>query len=296
MRIAVVGVSGQLATSLLELGAARGLPMTALGRPQVDITDAPAVARAIDDTDANIVVNTAAYTAVDRAETDTAAAFAVNAAGAGNVAEACARRRLPLIHISTDYVYGGDKASPYIEDDATGPLGVYGRSKLEGESSVARACPQHIILRTSWVHSPFGGNFVKTMLRLARERDEVAVVSDQRGCPTYAPHMAAAILAIAEQVGALPDAPWGVYHAAGSGEATWYDLASAVFQASRALGGSAARVRPIPTSAYPTAAVRPMNSRLDTDKLARAFDVRLPDWHEGVRACVARLLRDVVTA
>ena len=263
----------------------------ALGRPALDLADRLSVNRALDASSADIVVNAAAYTAVDQAERDASAAFAINAAGAEHVAEACARLALPLIHISTDYVFDGMKPSPYLESDLTGPTTVYGRSKCEGEQQVAQTCPHHIILRTAWLHSPFGHNFVKTMLRLASEREQISVVDDQFGSPTYALHLAEIILAIADQLATgNADPQWGVYHAAGEGNASWYELAEAIFQASRALGGPSAKVIKIPSSRYAAAAKRPMNSRLDGGKLARSFDLRLPHWRTGVDCGVTRLL------
>jgi dTDP-4-dehydrorhamnose reductase len=291
MRLAITGRHGQLARSLLELAPARKIELQVLSRPQFDLTDAASVAAAFEHLAADLIVNTAAYTAVDRAEEDEAVARAVNAEGAERVAQACARVGIPIIHLSTDYVFDGSKRSPYVELDATGPMNAYGRSKCEGEARVAHACAQHIILRTAWVHSPFGQNFVKTMLRLADQRKEIGVVDDQLGSPTYAPHLAAAILTIAERLVSDPGAGrWGTYHAAGTGEASWYDVARATFAASRALGGPSAAVHGIPSTDYRVAAKRPMNSRLDTEKLAAAFGVCLPDWRSGVAEGVARLL------
>ena len=281
MRLAVTGSRGQLASSLLELAQARGTEVVTLHRPEFDLADARSVAQTIDRLEADVLVNAAAYTAVDRAEADVDTAFAVNAEGAGLVARACAHRDLPIIHVSTDYVFDGTKTSPYVETDALAPLNVYGRSKCEGERQVASAYAEHIILRTAWVHSPFGTNFVRTMLRLAKERDEISVVNDQCGSPTYAPHLAEAIMSIAQQISAKPaSVGWGVYHCANAGEASWYDVAVAAFQASRDLGGPFATVRGIPSSAYQVTAQRPMNSRLDSTKLAGAFNVRLPDWRQ----------------
>lgn len=291
MRIAITGSNGQLARSLGEIAKARGFAVTTLARPAFDLADPAIVARALDNIDADVVVNAAAYTAVDRAESDQVAAFAVNAHGARCVALACAQRSIPLIHVSTDYVFDGTKASPYLEGDATEPLSVYGRSKRDGELEVAAAHAMHVIVRTAWVHSPFGSNFVKTMLRLARERSEISVVNDQIGNPTYAPHLAGAIAAIAERISSDRNAPvWGTYHYVDSGEASWYDVAVATFEASQRLGGPSARVTPIPSAAYKTAARRPMNSRLDTSKLAKTFAIDPPNWRRGIELGVARIL------
>ena len=291
MKLAVTGSRGQLARSLLDAGPSLGAKVNTLGRPDFDLVDEASVTRVIELIDADVLVNAAAYTAVDRAETEEGTAFAVNAYGAGLVARACARRGIPVIHVSTDYVFDGEKSAPYVEADATGPIGVYGRSKAEGEFRVARECAEHIILRTSWVHSPYGVNFVKTMLRLGRERDRVSVVNDQLGTPTYAPHLAEAILRIARRICDGPTAvKWGTFHCANCGEASWYDVAVASFRASKELCGPLAEVTGIPSSAYPVQAKRPMNSRLDTTKLADEFNVRLPDWREGIALGVAGLL------
>jgi dTDP-4-dehydrorhamnose reductase len=195
-----------------------------------------------------------------------------------------------LIHVSTDYVYDGTKATPYVEDDPTAPLGAYGRSKLAGEDAVRSAVRRHVILRTAWVHSPFGGNFVKTMLRLAGERPEVRVVDDQIGSPTYAPHLAEAILAIARIAVEEPERRvWGTYHATGTGYVSWCGLAREVMRVSGAQGGPSANVVPITTADYPTPAKRPANSRLECSKLSKTFGVTLPDWQIGVSDCVMRL-------
>lgn len=291
VKLGVTGKSGQLATALAELGRARGIDIVHLARPDFDLMDTTSVDHGLAAAAPNLVVNAAAYTDVDRAEAETPTAYAVNAMGAERVARACAAHRIPLIHISTDYVFDGRKAAPYVETDPIAPLSSYGRSKAEGERRVAAVCPEHVILRTAWVHSPFGRNFVKTMLRIASERSEVAVVNDQLGSPTYAPHLAAAIVAIAERLLHGPPA-WGIYHAVGCGTATWRDVAEAIFKVSRDLGGPWATVRGIASADYPVAASRPANSRLDTSKLAQTFDVRLANWREGLTTCVTRVLAE----
>jgi dTDP-4-dehydrorhamnose reductase len=291
VKVLVIGRDGQLARSLAAAPKPDGLELAAIERPEIDLAKPETIAPVFDRIAPDLVINAAAYTAVDRAETEPELAHAVNAEGPGRVAAACARRGIPLIHISTDYVFDGTKPGPYFEDDAVAPLGVYGRSKLEGERRVAGECARHVILRTAWLVSPYGHNFVKSMLRLAASRTDIGVVDDQTGNPTYAPHLAEGILAIAQRYRVRgPNAvPWGVYHAAGSGEATWCDLAREVFQRSTDLGGVNAMVRPITTAEYPTPARRPANSRLDCCKLARAFDLRLPDWRVGVAECLRSL-------
>jgi dTDP-4-dehydrorhamnose reductase len=290
LQLLVIGAQGQLARSLLEVNKPEGARVDAVGRAHIDILDPSSIDRAIDRHEPNFVVNTAAYTAVDKAETEPRQAYAVNAEGAVLVAEACSRRNVPLIHISTDYVFDGSNG-PHREDSRPAPLNTYGASKLEGERRIAAACPQHLIVRTAWLYSPFGHNFIRTMLRAA-SRSEVAVVDDQLGNPTYAPHLAAAIVAIINRIIESPSSSrfWGTYHLAGSGEATWYRLAQEVFRQSAALGGPSAHLRPITTAEYPTSARRPVDSRLDCSKCMETFGVTLPNWSKGVAECVARLL------
>ena len=291
MRILVAGKTGQVARSLVAASSSTGLEIVAPGRPQLDLERPDSLVEAIDACSPDIVVNAAAYTAVDKAEQEEDAAFAVNAAGAGHLARACADAGIPIIHISTDYVFDGSKLEPYLEDDPTAPLGAYGRSKLDGERLVAAANPRHVIVRTAWVVSPYGNNFVKTMLRLAETRPELGVVDDQTGSPTYAPHLAGAIIAVARQVAGADKSSehWGTYHACGRGFATWCQLAREVFGQAAAHRLATAQVRAITTADYPTPARRPANSRLDCSKLARQFGVRLPDWQTGVEECVRGL-------
>lgn len=290
MKVLVTGACGQLASSLAEIGKRRGADVVTVGRPVFDVTRQDLVADCIARVRPHIVVNAAAFTDVDGAESDPILAHAVNADGAGNVAAACARAGVPIIHISTDYVFDGSKPAPYVEDDMPAPVNAYGRSKLEGEAHVAAACSRHLILRTAWLYSPFGRNFLAAMLRLAGERTAIPVVADQVGTPTYAPHLAQGILAAASAL-ANGDTPlWGIYHAAGTGATSWCGLAEEVFASSAARGGAAASIRPVGTAAYPTPARRPANSRLDCSKLERTFGITLPRWEAGVHACVARLL------
>ncbi len=274
------------------MGALAGITVIPVGRPALDLARPETIAPALAAAGPDVVVNAAAYTAVDKAESEPDLAHAVNAVGAGAVAEAAARLGLPVLHLSTDYVFDGRLDRPYREDDPTGPLGTYGGSKLEGERRVAGANPRHVILRTAWVYAPFGANFVRTMLRLATSRDEVGVVADQRGCPTGALDIASALLAIAARVrtGADGEPPFGLFHLTGGGEATWADVAEAVFVRSAALGGPTALVRRITTADYPTPAPRPANSRLDGSRLADVYGLTLPDWHASLDTCVTRLL------
>lgn len=290
MRLAVTGSHGQVVQSLLER-AGGDVEVIALGRPMLDLAEPATVLPVLEAAAPDIVVSAAAYTAVDRAEQETGAAYAINAAGAGAVAQAASRLGLPIIHLSTDYVFNGRKDRPYSEGDPTDPLGTYGASKLAGEHAVLAACANSAVLRTAWVYSPFGNNFVKTMLRLARERDEVGVVADQFGNPTSALDIADGVLAVANNL-LSNDAPAlrGVFHMTAEGEASWAEFASAIFEASSAVGGPAARVKPITTAEYPTPAPRPANSRLDCAKLERVHGVRLPQWRPSMACVVKRLL------
>jgi len=265
----------------------------AVGRAALDICEARSIERALSDINPTLVINSAAYTAVDEAETEVERAYALNRDGARLLAEASARRNIPIIHLSTDYVYGGHKRDAYVEDDPTDPVTVYGQSKLEGEEAVRAANPQHVILRTAWVFSPSGRNFVKTMLSRAAENERISVVNDQRGSPTYAPHLVDAILDLARKLSGAKDGevPWGVYHATGAGTATWCEMAQEVFRCSAKLGGPTAVVDPIASTDYPTPAQRPVNSRLDCSKLNRAFGITLPSWQAGVAQCVERLVK-----
>jgi dTDP-4-dehydrorhamnose reductase len=291
VKLVVTGVSGQVALSLAERAPA-GVTVVPLGRPLLDLADPASIAPALARVGADVVVNAAAYTAVDKAESERDAAFAVNAAGAGAVAQAARELGLPLVHISTDYVFDGSKPAPYVETDRPAPTGVYGASKLAGEAAVLAAHPGAVIARTAWVYSPFGSNFLKTMLRLAATRDEINVVADQIGNPTSALDIADAVLQMAANLMTRTEdhALSGVFHMTGSGEASWADLAERLFAVSAASGGPAALVRRIGTVDYPTPARRPANSRLDCARLADVHGVRLPDWRVSVDAMVGRLL------
>ena len=260
-----------------------------MGRPEFDFDRPETIEPAFRAAAPWLVVNAAAYTAVDRAEADEAAAFRANCDGPEMLARLCAAAGIPLIHVSTDYVFDGDKPSPYVETDPVGPRGVYGASKLAGETAVLTSGARAIILRTSWVYAATGHNFVRTMLTLARTRDALRVVADQHGCPTAAADLAAAVLAIAARLEAegWDDFRAGVFHAAGSGETTWHRFAQAVFrEASRHGAKTPASVAAISTAAYPTEARRPANSRLDCGRLEAVFGIRLPDWRDSLARTV----------
>ena len=294
MRLLIAGWQGQVARSLVELALARkDIDALSVGRPALDLCQPSSIKSTLVGDRPDIMINTAAYTAVDKAEEEPDAVFQLNAAGAAAFAEAAAKRDIPIIHLSTDYVFDGTKDTPYTEDDAPAPQSVYGRSKLQSEIDVAAANPRHVILRTAWVHSPFGRNFVKTMLGIAAKQDTLNVVDDQLGSPTYALHLASAILDIAARLCHDRDeAPWGLYHAANGGEVSWHGLATHAFEVSGKLGGPTATATPITTAEYPTAAPRPANSRLDCSKLEETFGIEMPLWESGVEDCVARLLAD----
>lgn len=292
MRLLVFGKTGQVATMLDRLGTDPGqqIEIIRVGRPEIDIADAKAVRSVIAQDRPDIVVNAAAYTAVDRAETEPELAFAANATGAGNVAAAAALFGVPVIHLSTDYVFPGDLDGARLEGDETGPATAYGRSKLAGEVEVARANPRHLTLRTSWVFSPVGHNFVRTMLRLAAERDRLSVVADQIGNPTYAGEIAEAIFLCARRAFVPAFADWGTYHFAGPQAMSWADFARLVLERSARLGGPEAPVSDIATADFPTAAKRPANSRLSTEKFAETFGYR----HRPIAACVEEAVREIL--
>ena len=290
MRIAVTGSRGQVASSLIER-ARCDVEIVPLSRPAFALEDRRAVLAGIEMVRPDVVINAAAYTAVDKAEAEEDLAVRVNGEGAGHVAEAAARIGVPLLHLSTDYVFDGALDRPYREDDPTGPISVYGRSKLVGEKRVAERCPDSVVLRTAWLYSPFGANFVRTMLRLNETRDEVGVVADQRGNPTSALDLADALLAVAMRIGADASPTLrGVFHMTGSGEATWADFAEAVFENAQMHGRRLTRVKRITTAEYPTPARRPANCRLDNGKLRRVYGLALPEWRASLAVCCARLL------
>jgi dTDP-4-dehydrorhamnose reductase len=294
MRIYVIGGQGQIARSMREAAALdRDIVLRCGERPGVDLLRSASIVQALGEFRPDIVVNPAAYTAVDKAESEPDQAYALNRDGAGIVAAAAADLGVPLIHFSTDYVFDGAKDTAYVESDPINPQGIYGRSKYEGELAVAAANPQHIVLRTSWVYAPFGSNFVRTMLRLAAERDSLRVVDDQVGCPTYAPDIAAAVIRIAKTIVAEG---WqsqfaGVTHLAGPDALTWYAFAKDIIDGAALRGGRSVPISPIATSDYPTPAKRPANSRMSTARLASIFDVRLPPLQRSLSDCLDRLLK-----
>ncbi|HEU0098286.1 MAG TPA: dTDP-4-dehydrorhamnose reductase [Allosphingosinicella sp.] len=293
MRVLVTGREGQLARSLAERSAAiPGLSLETVGRPDLDLEDPGSIEAAISAAAPDVVVNAAAYTAVDQAEDEPERAFRINAAAAGEVAAAARRAGARVVQVSTDYVFDGTGQGAYAESAATCPLGVYGRSKLEGEQRVAEAAPDHVILRTAWVYSANGRNFVRTMLGAAARRDELNVVADQRGSPTAAGDLADGILALAAAWRERPRLGLGgVYHLAGAGEASWFDFATAIFEEAARHGLPTAAVKPIRTADWPTRAARPANSVLDSGRFAADFGYRAPPWRRSTAAVVAELAR-----
>lgn len=285
--VLVTGGAGQLATALAALGGG----VRRVGRPEFDF-DRPGTLRATMEAHRpGLVVNAAAWTAVDTAETDGDGATRANRDGPAVLAALCADAGIPLIHVSTDYVFDGAKGAPYTEADQTSPTGVYGRTKLEGEQAVLAACPQAVVLRTSWVYSAAGKNFVRTMLGAAEKTSTLRVVADQRGCPTSARDLAAGILAIVDALrGGWQPAYGGVFHMAGQGDTTWHGLALAVFADAARHGRAPPNVQAIRTADWPTPARRPADSRLDCTKLHDTFGVRLPHWRGAVASVVDELL------
>lgn len=292
MRIAVTGKSGQVVTALLERGPAAGAEIAAIGRPEIDLADSIGLDAALAAARPDVIVSAAAYTAVDRAESEADLAFAVNRDGAGAVARAARALNVPVIHLSTDYVFNGTKASAWVEDDPVAPLNVYGASKLAGERAVLDSGARATILRIAWVHAPFGANFVRTMLRLAESRDELNVVADQIGAPTSALDIADGILKVAANLAAEPDQRRfeGVFHmGAGGPDASWADFADSIFDGLAARGGKRPKVNRIGTADYPTPAARPAQSRLESSRLAALHRVALPDWRVSLDEILDRL-------
>lgn len=288
--ILLFGSSGQLGRELTRASAARAVPLAALSRAQADIADATAVEAAIAHHRPSLVVNTAAYTKVDLAETEIAAARQGNEIGPATLGAACAAAQVPLIHISTDYVFDGGKSSAYVEDDPVAPINNYGRSKAAGERAIRAATSRHVIIRTSWVYGEFGENFLKTMVRLAATRNELRVVADQRGCPTSTSDLADAILTIAPRLIAGENV-WGTYHFAGTGVTTWHGFATRIVAAQAPLTGRKPHVTAISTAAFPTAARRPANSELDCSRFERVFGLRGRPWAEQADAVTHALVR-----
>ena len=274
MKLLLLGASGMLGHDVARVAREEGYDLLALGHSELDVTDGPAVERAVSAARPSAVVNCAAYTNVDGAEAEEGLAHAVNGVGAGHVATAASRAGARVVHVSSDYVFDGDKGEPYVEHDRTGPRSAYGRSKLDGERRTAAGCHQHVIVRSSWLFGAHGHNFVATMLRLAGEREEVRVVDDQVGCPTYTGHLAGALVELAGSEA------YGIHHVAGTGACSWFELARETF----ARAGVGTRVTPCTTAEMPRPAPRPRLSALEA---TRPETPRLPGWRDGLAAYLA---------
>ncbi|MBL6456709.1 dTDP-4-dehydrorhamnose reductase [Belnapia sp. T6] len=291
MRVLVIGRTGQISTELLARLPRAGHEAVGLEPPDFDMTSAAQVDAAFAHYRPEAVINAAAYTAVDRAEDDRALAFAVNATGPHLLGEAAARAGVPVVHYSTDYIFDGTGGRPYTEADAPAPVGAYGASKLAGELLLHLAQPRSVTLRTAWVCSAHGNNFVKTMLRFGKERPEMRVVADQHGAPTFADDLADAAIALLPRLAAAPagDRCFGVFHLTGQPHTTWHGFAEAIFAGAAARGQAAPKLIPITTADYPTRAVRPANSRLDCSRAAAILGIQAADWRAGLDRCLDAL-------
>lgn len=287
MKILITGQHGQVSQALqLQL---RGVgELIILGREQLDLANPEQIRQHVRAHRPDLIINAAAHTAVDLAESEPEAAFAVNAIAPGVLAEEAKALGIPLIHYSTDYVFDGSKPAPYTEADTPNPLGVYGQSKLAGEQAIAAVGGEYLILRTSWVYSNHGKNFLLTMQRLLQEKPQMRIVADQIGAPTWAGTIAASTLALIERWQAGKPGPWGVYHLTAQGETSWFGFAQAIGEHLRAQGKACAELEAIPSSAYPTPARRPLNSRLDCSRLQQQWHVSQPQWQDALRECLAQ--------
>ena len=293
MEILILGGAGQVGTELRQASWPEGVRLHAPDRVSLDITDEAALARALDERPYAAVINAAAYTAVDQAETAVGAAWRLNALAPAYLAAETGRRAIPLVQVSTDYVFDGTGTGAYTPEAPVNPQSVYGASKAAGEGAVRSANPRHAIVRTAWVVSPHRSNFVRTMLRLAAERERLSVVDDQRGCPTSAADLAAALRLIALRLAADPEAPTGTFHCVNAGVTTWCGFARAILAGAARRGGRAVPVDPIPTRAYPTPARRPANSELSTASLTAAFGIAPRPWGAALEDILDRLIGPV---
>lgn len=287
----ITGANGQLGRELTEQGQSEACGVQAPPEDDLDITDQASIERIMILCQPDVVINTAAYTQVDKAETEERLAFEVNKEGCANLARICAARKIPLIHISTDYVFNGLKGAPYLESDPISPMGVYGRSKAGGEIEIRSRLTEHIIVRTSWLYGRYGHNFVKTMLRLGTSRDEIRVVSDQYGSPTNAADLARAILILADRIQAGGHIGWGTYHYCGQGVISWYRFAEKIMELARRHGAMhTPKVVPVSTAEYPTAAMRPAYSALDCNRIYKHFGISSQPWAKSLEVTIRQLL------
>lgn len=289
MAIILTGANGQVGSEIKLLASEYDMPVNAYSHLQCDILNYDILKNLIEAELPEAVVNTAAYTAVDKAEDDADSAYAINHKGSENLARICADLNIPLIQLSTDYVFDGKADKPYLETDATLPESIYGKSKLDGENAIIKQCKKYIILRTSWVFGRYGNNFVKTMLRLASERKELSVVKDQTGCPTSARSIAQAVLKIVSAI-RQGDTNWGIYHFCGKPETTWYNFAREIFHQAEAFGQKPPAIVPITSTEYPQRASRPMYSVLNCEKIQSVYAIKQPDWNEDLH----NLLEDLI--
>jgi dTDP-4-dehydrorhamnose reductase len=293
MKLLVIGSKGQLGSELVSKCSKNDFSFLALDLPEFNITDPSQVEKTLANFKPAIVINASAYTNVDEAETDSEIAFSVNRDGPANLALSCDKKRIPIIHISTDYVFDGSKGQPYFESDPVSPLGVYGKSKEEGESKLRFSNKQHIILRTSWLYGTHGSNFVKTMLRLGNEKEIIKVVSDQYGCPTCAADLAEAVMDISKHITQNFKISWGTYHYCGHGITTWHKFAKTIFEiASQYQNYKVSNVEAITTAQYPTRAKRPAFSALDCGLIKKHFGINIKPWQESLKKTIERILID----
>jgi dTDP-4-dehydrorhamnose reductase len=289
MKLLVLGHRGQLGWELMRQAVLSGVDIQGADLPELNITDGASLRDGVEASGAHVVINTAAYTAVDRAEEEPAAAFAVNRDAVAMLAEICAGYSLPCIHISTDYVFDGTASRPYREEDPIAPLGVYGQSKAQGEESLRRRLDRHVIIRTAWLYGVHGHNFVKTMLRLGGEHETLRVVADQQGCPTFAADLAAAILRICKSVAAAEPQTWGTYHYCGQGVATWHEFAQEIFRLARPHQRlTVESVAAIRSDEYPAATRRPAYSVLDCRRIGSRFGIQIPPWRLSLATMIER--------
>ena len=291
MKLLIIGSKGQLGSELVRECKKNDFSYLALDLPEFNITDPSLVEKTFADFKPSIVINASAYTNVDKAETEAEIAFSVNSDGPANLAVSCNKNRIPIIHISTDYVFDGSKGQPYAESDPVSPLGVYGKSKEDGESKLRSILKQHIILRTSWLYGAYGNNFVKTMLRLGNEKEIIKVVADQYGCPTCAADLSEAVMDISKQITQNLKFSWGTYHYCGIGTTTWHIFAKEIFEiASKYQNFKVSGVEAITTAQYPTTAKRPAFSALDCGMIKKIFGINTKPWQESLKKIIKRIL------
>jgi len=291
MKILITGAGGQLGRELINQGQLKGFSVQAPSEDDMDITDLEKIDRCMAFHQPEVVINAAAYTQVDKAESEAALAFAVNTTGSANLARMCAKNKIPLVHISTDYVFDGQKGRSYLETDAISPVGVYGRSKAEGEIEIRSHLNEHIILRTSWLYGIHGHNFAKTMLKLATTKPKIRVVADQYGSPTNAADLAQTILIISDRMQFNNDVDWGTYHYCGQGVISWYNFAEKIVGLARLYADvKTTRIEPITTADYPTRALRPIYSALDCSRIQKHFGINPKPWQKSLEITIKELL------